>query len=95
MSFTDKVRSFFNRNGDKIKDTASKVDTDAAKEKATEVVDKVKDTASGDKYPTTKPPQHHAAGALLWAKPPPCARLHRGRTRRCVPQRPPAPGCVR
>lgn len=49
MSFTDKVRSFFNRNGDKIKDTASKVDTDAAKEKTTEVVDKVKDTASGDK----------------------------------------------
>ena len=49
MSFTDKVRSFFNRNGDKIKGTVSKVDTDAAKEKATEVVDKVKDTASGDK----------------------------------------------
>lgn len=49
MSFADKVKSFFHRSSDKVKDTASKVDTDAAKEKATEVVDKVKDTASGDK----------------------------------------------
>lgn len=49
MSFADKVKSFFHRSSDKVKEVAPDVNTSEVKEKATEVVDKVKDTASGDK----------------------------------------------
>lgn len=46
MSFADKVKSFFHHGGDKVQEVASDADATAVKEKATEVADKVKDTAS-------------------------------------------------
>lgn len=49
MSFADKVKSFFHRSSDKVKEAASDVDTSTVKEKATEVVDKAKDKVNGDK----------------------------------------------
>lgn len=49
MSFTDKVKSFFHRSSDKVRDAADKGNTDKVKDKATKAADAVKNKVSGDK----------------------------------------------